>query len=135
MKRVPDERCVSICGLFCGACPAYPEECHGCLSDHLRASCRECKHGFRDCVKEHQVSRCYECSSFPCERLEVFSKGPIINGVNNHANVIPDSCRLQEVGIEQWLKEKMEQHICPKCGELISWYNMQSHSCRDQKGK
>ena len=28
----PDEKCVSVCGLYCGACPAFPEECCGCLS-------------------------------------------------------------------------------------------------------
>lgn len=33
MKRIPDVECASICGLFCGACPAFPDECHGCFSD------------------------------------------------------------------------------------------------------
>lgn len=28
MKKIPDEACASICGLFCGACPAFPDECH-----------------------------------------------------------------------------------------------------------
>ena len=47
MKRIPDETCASICGLFCGACPSFPDECHGCLSDFVREGCKNCeKHGF-----------------------------------------------------------------------------------------
>lgn len=130
MKRVPDEQCIAICGLFCGACPAYPETCHGCMSDYVREGCRECKNGFRDCVKVHNVHHCYACTEFPCERLDTFSQGPIINGVCNHANVIPDSYRLREVGTAQWIAEQLVRHTCPKCGELISWFDMESHTCK-----
>ena len=130
MKRVPGEECAAICGLFCGACPAYPDECHGCLSDYDREGCRECKNGFRDCVKAHHVSHCYACSGFPCERLDTFSKAPIINGICNHANVIPDSLRMGEVGLTQWVAEQLTRHTCPKCGELISWFDMKSHTCK-----
>lgn len=130
MKRVPDEQCAAICGLFCGACPAYPEECHGCLSDYVREGCRECKNGFRDCIKAHHVRRCYACSEFPCERLNTFSKGPIIHGICNHANVIPDSYRMREVGLAQWIAEQLARHTCPNCGALISWFEMGSHTCK-----
>lgn len=129
MKRTPDEQCVAICGLFCGACPAYPEACHGCISDYVREGCRECKNGFRDCAKAHSVSHCYSCPEFPCERLEEFSKGPIINGICNHANVIPDSMRLKDVGVSQWITEKTAEHKCPNCGELINWFEMTTHTC------
>lgn len=54
MKRIPNEECASICGLFCGACPSFPDECHGCLSDFVRDVCKNCpKHGFFDCAKKH----------------------------------------------------------------------------------
>lgn len=47
MKRIPNEECASICGLFCGACPAFPEEYHGCFSDFVRDACKNCvTHGF-----------------------------------------------------------------------------------------
>lgn len=130
MKRIPDDKCASMCGLFCGACPAFPDECHGCLSDYVREGCRDCAdHGFSDCTKAHKATRCYECSAFPCEKLREFSTVPIINGICNHANVIPDLYRMKEVGISQWVEEKIREHRCPKCGELISWFDMNSHSC------
>lgn len=130
MKRVPDEQCAAICGLFCGACPAFPEECHGCMSDYVRDVCQECKNGFRDCIKLHNVNRCYECSQFPCDRLNTFSQGPIINGICNHANVIPDSRRMKEIGPIRWIEEQIVRHTCPKCGKLITWFDMASHSCK-----
>lgn len=132
MKRIPDEKCASICGLFCGACPSFPDECHGCFSDYVRQGCKNCAdHGFLDCAVKHNVLRCYECTEFPCEKLEEFSTKPVINGICNHANVLPDSRRLKEIGVSQWVKEKIEEHKCPKCGELINWFEMNSHICRE----
>ncbi len=131
MKKMPDEKCIAICGLFCGACPAFPEECNGCLSDFVREGCKECKkYGFRDCAKEHNVKHCYECGEFPCKRLEEFSKGPIINGICNHSNAIPDLESLKKIGKAEWIKKKIEEHTCKKCGELISWFDINSHKCK-----
>lgn len=131
MKRIPDEKCASICGLFCGACPAFPDECHGCMSDFVRDVCKNCnKHGFLNCATKHNVLRCYECNEFPCTKLQEFSKTPVINGICNHANVVPDSMRMKKVGINQWIEEKIEEHKCPKCGELISWYDTNTHTCK-----
>lgn len=131
MQRVPDEKCASICGLFCGACPSFPDECHGCFSDFVREGCKGCTdHGFLDCAVRHNVTRCYECGEFPCTKLEEFSTKPVIRGICNHANVIPDSLRMKAVGISQWIREKTTEHTCPKCGRLINWFEMGTHICR-----
>ena len=53
----------------------------------------------------------------------------MINGICNHANVIPDSLRMKEVGISQWIAEKIEEHTCSECGELINWFEMNTHNC------
>lgn len=130
MEVTADKNCVAICGLFCGACPAYPLDCHGCLSDYLRKSCRECKNGFRNCAKAHTVSHCYECASFPCERIEKFSQGPYINSVNNHDNVIADCLRIRDVGSTQWLEEQVSKFTCPECGQRLTWYDKDKHNCK-----
>lgn len=131
VKRVPGAECASICGLFCGACPSYPDACHGCFSDFVRESCRGCKaNGFLACAESHGVIRCYRCSEFPCQKLRDFSKAPVINGICNHADVIPDLQRMGEVGVERWIEEKISQHLCPHCGELINWFEMKTHTCK-----
>lgn len=102
MKRIPNEECASICGLFCGACPAFPDECHECFSDFVRDACKNCAdHKFFECATKHNITRCYECDEFPCNKLKVFSTKPIINGICNHENVIKDSLRMKEVGVHQ----------------------------------
>lgn len=130
MQRTPDEKCASICGLFCGACPSFPDECHGCLSEFVREGCKGCTdHGFLDCAIHNNVTRCYECGEFPCTKLKEFSTKPVINGICNHANVISDSLRMQAVGVSQWISEKIVEHKCPKCGRLINWFEMGTHIC------
>lgn len=130
MDRIPDERCASICGLFCGACPSFPEECHGCLSDFVRDGCKNCeKHGFLDCATAHNVTRCFECRDFPCDKLQDFRTKPVIDGICNHAGVITDSLRMKEVGVAQWVREKIAEHTCPRCGKRLTWYEMGRHVC------
>lgn len=131
MKRMPNEECASICGLFCGACPCYPDKCHGCFSNFVRDVCKNCnKHRFLECAIKHNVTRCYECMEFPCNKLKEFSTKPIINGICNHAKVIPDLERMKEVGVAKWIEEKTNEHTCPKYGELINWYEIDSHKCK-----
>lgn len=130
MKRIPNEECASICGLFCGACPEYPDGCHGCFSDFVREPCKNCnKHGFLECAVSHNVTRCYECKEFPCDKLKEFSTKPVINGICNHANVIPDLQQMKKVGVSQWIEKKIEEHKCHKCGELRNWYEKDTHNC------
>lgn len=131
---VPDEKTAAICGLFCGICPFYPEQCHGCLSDKLTAHCVTCPNGFRDCAAEHGVIRCYECEGFPCGRLQEFSRHHIENGICHHAEVIPDLQRMKRDGVATWVEEKTREYTCPRCGELIYWMEKNSHQCADRLG-
>lgn len=130
MGRAPDEACASICGLFCGACPSFPEECHGCLSSFVREGCKGCeRHGFLACATAHGVTRCFQCGEFPCDKLREFSTKPVLHGVCSHAKVIPDSLRMREVGIPQWLEEKVAEYTCPQCGKALTWFERDAHLC------
>lgn len=130
MKRIPGVECASICGLFCGACPAFPDECHGCFSDFVREPCKNCtKHGFLECSSKHNVTRCYECNEFPCDKLKEFSTKPVINGICNNANVIPDLNQMKEMGVSNWINKKIKEHKCHKCGKLKNWYEIDTHIC------
>ncbi len=128
---MPNEKCAAPCGLYCGACPEYPEHCHGCQSDLVREQCQNCpKYGFIDCIRTHQVRHCGECAKFPCERLLAFAKGPVINGVCNHAQAIADLRRMKEIGRANWLEEKKKEYTCPKCGKRLTWFDKETHLCQ-----
>lgn len=124
--HTPDFCTAGICGLFCGTCPMYPHECHGCLSDKLASHCRTCANGFRACVKEHGVTRCFECAAFPCARLHDFLDSHWENGISHHVTVIDDLRRMQTVGVDSWVEEQTEKARCPRCGKLVCWNR---HEC------
>lgn len=126
----PNQDTAAICGLFCGTCPAYPNHCHGCLSNKLASHCVNCSHGFRDCAKNHQVTRCYECEAFPCTRLENFSHQHIENGISHHQRVISDLRLMKQQGVMPWVEEQTQAHTCPKCYQLILWFDQNTHICR-----
>lgn len=117
-----------ICGLFCGTCPMFPEECHGCLSDKLAPHCRACPNGFRQCVKAHGVTRCFECGDFPCERLHAFLDTHWENGISHHAGVIENLERMKAVGVAAWVDEETAKARCPHCGKVKAW-NKQECGC------
>lgn len=116
----------AICGLFCGTCPSYPDICGGCLSTRVAPGCDDCGSGFRDCANAHGVTRCYECTAFPCTRLEKFSHRHIENGVCHHAHVISDLRRMKEAGVDVWVAQQTAARTCPTCGKLIPWF---VHNC------
>ena len=130
MKRIPGEETAAICGLFCGTCPSYPDHCKGCLSDEVAGDCQSCYNGFRDCAREHNAARCFECTAFPCERLREFSGRHYVNGIGHHKNVIPDLEQMKLYGVLPWVEKQTKIHTCPKCGELIYWHEVNCHQCK-----
>ena len=130
--RTPTAEAAGICGLFCGTCQAYPAHCHGCLSDFVAAPCVSCRHGFRDCARQMGVTRCYECADFPCQRLEQFSREHIQNGICHHEHVLEDLRLMREIGVEAWVARQTKAHTCPQCGELILWFERDTHVCQEK---
>ena len=128
MKNVTAD-VAGICGLFCGTCPAYPETCEGCLSGKLAEHCAVCVPGFRDCAREHQVTRCFACSEFPCSRLEQFSKEHIVNGICHHTHVIDNLQYMKDYGIDAFLSDQVQKTTCPDCGQFIIWYETECQKC------
>lgn len=126
----PNNQTAAICGLFCGTCPCYPADCHGCLSDKLTPHCTICSNGFRTCAKEHAVTRCYECNEFPCNRITQFSKEHYQNDICHHENIITDLNYMREHGLENWVEKQTKNNTCKNCDTLIYWYNKKSHVCK-----
>ena len=56
----------SFCGDYCGKCPNYPRECHGCApSEHM-----DCH--FVKCCLSKNIEHCGFCADFPCVKLSNF---------------------------------------------------------------
>lgn len=126
---IPNNETAAICGLFCGTCPCYPASCHGCLSNTLAPHCKTCPQGFRDCAAAYEVTRCFECQAFPCERLHQFSQEHYQNGIGHHEHIISDLTDMKHYGVDTWVSRKTEAATCPHCGQLVYWYDKNTHKC------
>ncbi len=152
MTKSQDKRLAGICGIYCGDCPAYlaPRQddqtelaelarqnnmaiedvgCDGCLSDRLMPECRECRHGFRVCAQQHEVTWCSQCRDFPCQRLEVFKDIHVRDGVSHHENLINELQIMKDVGCDAWLERKRLESACQGCGRVLYWFERRCHSC------
>jgi hypothetical protein len=144
---------VGICGIYCGTCPMYlapqyhgieylkesskktglPVEeirCGGCLSDQLYSSCKECRHGFRECANEKHVTWCFQCHDFPCHRLHSFLNIHIVEGISHHAKLIEELQYMREHGIEDWLEKQDRASRCSKCGKVLYWFDRKCPDCQ-----
>jgi hypothetical protein len=140
-----DWKLVGICGIYCGTCPSYLAQqqndiaelekrarernftieearCNGCHSDKVMPTCVECKPGFRKCASEHGVTWCFECSAFPCQRLEDFKHVHIENGISHHEHLIEELQYIKDNGMDAWLEKMDREGRCPQCGKLLYWF-------------
>ncbi|MDD2331644.1 MAG: DUF3795 domain-containing protein [Candidatus Cloacimonetes bacterium] len=116
---------ISPCGIYCGECACFkvkdhPEllpilvkhgikeeqlPCPGCRAVdgnclHLDARCEN-----YICAEQHQVSMCYECGEFPCNKLL-----PALD----RANVLPHNlkmysqCYIKRYGVQAWIEKLPE---------------------------
>jgi hypothetical protein len=144
---------VGICGLYCGSCPSYLAYrkndieymekrsvekglsldelcCDGCLSGNVAADCKDCKHGFRGCAAKKQVSWCFECDEFPCQRLKDFTGVHVVNGISHHKDVIDDLQYMKKHGVGEWVKIQDKEARCSGCGEVLYWFDHECPACQ-----
>ncbi|HAJ80589.1 MAG TPA: hypothetical protein DCO75_12560 [Fibrobacteres bacterium] len=131
MRLNNDLKIAAICGLFCGTCPQYPSNCEGCLSDKLAPLCKTCQNGFRECAKINNVTWCFECNNFPCQRLYDFKDKHFVNGISHHGNVINNLNYMKKVSVEDWIKIQKQENTCTKCNSYILWHEKDSHKCNN----
>jgi hypothetical protein len=144
---------VGICGIYCGTCPKYlapriPDEaylrqssmetgysvdeiqCDGCLSDRVYRDCVDCRHGFRRCAQEKNVTWCFQCGDFPCQRLRGFLDIHVVNGISHHARLIEELQSMKDEGIDTWIEKQEESSCCRQCDKRLYWSDHQCPDCQ-----
>lgn len=143
---------VGICGIYCGTCPSYlthqendiaelekraremnftieEVRCDGCHSDNLMPTCVECRHGFRQCAREHGITWCFECPDFPCQRLEDFKHIHIVDGISHHEHLVEELQYIKDHSMEAWLEKMDREGRCPQCGRRLYWFVRDCPDC------
>jgi len=138
----------AYCGLYCGACfvmIAYKQhrsdcipndwvssfqdkefKCHGCKSDILFENCQGCK--IRTCAQSKNIEFCNKCSEYPCEQFKRIESYNLA-----HHNVAVKSLKIiDEIGVQEWLKQQSERWLCSNCSSAFSWYEENCIECGEE---
>jgi len=122
---------IAPCGMNCRLCRAYTRDkkaCPGCRGDDsikpkTRVTCR-----IKNCEKmvQGKVRYCFDCDSFPCDRLNHLDERyrakygmSMINNLNE----------IKKFGIRYFINNEKERWSCPTCGNMICVHNPQCLSC------
>ena len=143
-----DERLISRCGIYCGACYIYRAErdggkllkemarrfkvteteikCNGCSSPYEEqwTNCQRC--GFKTCQKKRGLENCAQCREFSkCPEY-----GYIVDFSMYRGEDARESLKVIESGdSESWLIKQEKHWSCPSCGAPLMWYDNECRRC------
>ncbi|MCW4015600.1 MAG: DUF3795 domain-containing protein [Candidatus Bathyarchaeota archaeon] len=126
---------MSPCGIYCGTCIAFfgytmagkkrKMSCIGC-----RSRISKCAFLKKGCSKlaSKQVEYCFECESFPCERLKAIDVGYLRK---YGMSLVENLKHIQSKGINSFLKTEQEKRKCPTCGGVICVHTNKCYGCNE----
>ncbi len=128
-NRTESQSLASACGVYCGGCPSYKKgTCYGCASQNKtqkRISKWNCKIR-KCCLEKNKLTFCYECKDFPC-KIRKYLDTRYKNKYK--IDLIENSLKIKEIGLEQWLKEQEKKYKCLNCGVTNSPYSDICYNC------
>ncbi len=134
------EELVAPCGMNCNVCAAYLAVTHDVKSKGIRMmyciGCRPrnkpCAFLKKDCsrLRKNEVKYCYECPTFPCDRLSAIDKR---YRTHFRMSEIENLRRIRDEGIESFLEAEEAKWKCPNCGGVVSCHNGICFDCGLEK--
>lgn len=123
------------CGMNCKVCYKHcyhKKPCAGCFnSDKGKPEhCRRCK--IKDCVREHELTYCYECSSYPCVLIKRLEKS---YNKRYNTSLMNNSQMVKEAGLKAFMAQQKAAYTCPVCNGIISIHDFECSECQWQRNK
>jgi hypothetical protein len=135
MKTTEENILAAPCGLYCGDCVAYMAKddpvllesliakglnkdqlpCPGCRAGEGTCPVIDCACATYSCVEGRALEFCFECSKFPCEKL---------NPAADKAAILPHNikvfnlCYIKQHGLSNWLGKAQEIRQKYFCGKM-----------------
>lgn len=118
------------CGMNCMVCykHCYAKKiCSGCLKSDVGKPehCRKCK--IKDCIKQKELSYCFECIDYPCKHIKLLEKS---YNIRYKSSLISNSELVKEIGLNAFMKQQKEKYTCPECGGIISIHDLECSDCK-----
>jgi hypothetical protein len=135
-----NEKLIAPCGMNCAICSGYLAYYHDVKSKGIRMPyCIGCRPRDKKCaflkgrcalLMSNRVRYCYECSSFPCERLKHLD-----NRYRTYfgMSMIENLEYIKNIGIKLFLEKQEETWRCPRCGGVICCHNGLCYKCNLDK--
>jgi hypothetical protein len=128
---------IAPCGMNCGVCSAYLAFSHSIPKKRGKIThCSGCRARKKSCayLKMHcrplssgEVSFCYECRDFPCERLEHIDKR---YRTTYGASLIGNLKEIRDAGIDSFLRNQTKAFLCRRCRkDAVSIHNKKCFRC------
>lgn len=136
MEAATDSELISPCGMNCALCSSYLAMKNDVKRKGVRMPyCIGCRPRNKNCafLKKHcsklsggEVTFCFECSSFPCDRLKTLDDK---YKARHRMSMIDNLSNIKENGIEKFLKSQEQLWKCKNCGELVCCHNGICYNC------
>jgi hypothetical protein len=117
----------------CGICMAYlrkTNRCPGCRVETLdkRKTCLECK--IKNCINlsKGDLSFCFECKDYPCDKLKHLD---LRYRTKYGMSMIANLNKIKEVGLTDFMKIENTRWVCPNCGNPICVHNKKCYFCEE----
>ena len=138
-----DIELIAPCGMNCGICSGYLAKKYDIRSKGVRMTyCAGCRPRDKQCaflkkrcetLLNGRVEYCFECESYPCERLRHIDKRYFLSQFR--MSMIENLEYIKEYGMEKFLEKEEEKWRCPECGGVICCHNGICFNCGLEKLK
>ena len=131
-----DNNLAAPCGIYCGFCRQYLALKNNKLEEKgLKLGCQGCRIRNKNCafirrdcskLRKKEIAYCYECEDIPCNKLKR------INNIyidRYSISLIKNLKRIEEIGVNSWLKEQKKLYTCPECGGEICVHDEECYVC------
>lgn len=134
--KMPDKIEVTMfapCGMNCMVCYKHcyhKKPCDGCLNSDIGKPehCRKCK--IKDCVKEKNISYCFECSMYPCKQIKLLEKS---YNSRYGVSLMNNSSKVKEIGLVKFMILQQREYTCSDCGGIISIHDRECSECQTKR--
>jgi len=135
MESVNQTLLIAPCGMNCSICTAYLREknkCPGCRESDIDKTITrvDCKIKKCEFFQKTRAMFCFQCDSFPCDRLEHLDRR---YRTKYGMSMIENLENIRKVAVQQFIEDEKARWACPECGGTICVHKRYCYSCRKKE--
>lgn len=126
---------IAPCGMNCGLCIGHLREkkpCGGCFAKNDKnkpKNCRSCSIVNCESLKKTASGFCYECPSFPCNRLKNLDKR---YRTNYGMSMLKNLDFIDKYGLDKFLLNEEKRWTCKTCGQGLCVHRKYCLNCKTE---